>query len=434
MSVFYCQLDYEHVPYPSAANAQGGNLANNGCGVCASSMLVENMLGISFPPETCARLAKSCGAREDTGTNLYAFAPFVARYAGLKCRHTMDADETLRFLQQGQGMVIANVRGDRPEDGYIGVFSNCGHYVVLAGAEGNTVKVWDPMYKPGSGRFDIPGRAGKVRLDGTDAYCDMSVLREDCLERSFFLFEKDDRPSAPPLIALTGGGDAGDASQHIGRAYMRAVLDAGGIPVLVSLDMSPREIEQTLQRVDGVLVTGGVDVEPELYGQTPVEQVKHTSPLRDTLEMELIRQCRRLKKPVMGICRGIQAMAVALGGELYQDLPSQQPSDTAHVPSREEWAEHTVNIVPGTRLEAIAGGGTYLVNSYHHQAVRRLPEGARACATAPDGIIEGFEYGKGPLFLGVQWHPEQLYADDPRAAALFKMLIDAAACARDART
>lgn len=434
MAVFYCQLDYEHVPYPSPAGAQSGNLANNGCGVCASSMLVENMVGISFPPETCARLAKCCGAREDTGTNLYALAPFVARYAGLKCRYTMDAEETLRFLQQGRGMAIANVRGDRPEDGYIGVFSNGGHYIVLAGAEGNTVKVWDPMYRPDSGRFDIPGRTGKVRLDGTDAYCDISVLREDCLERHFFLFEKDDRPSEPPLIALTGGLDANDEAQRVNRMYMRAVLAAGGIPVLMSLDMSPREIEHMLRRVDGVLVTGGVDVAPERYGQKPVEQVKNTSPLRDALEMELIRQCRQSKKPVLGICRGIQAMAVAMGGELYQDLPSQQPSDTPHRPSQGDWAEHTVNITPGTRLEAITGGGTYTVNSCHHQAVRRLPEGARVCATAPDGIIEGFEYGKGPLFLGVQWHPEQLHENDCRAMALFKMLIDAAACNRDART
>ena len=103
-------------------------------------------------------------------------------------RDTEDADEALRFLQEKRGMIIANTFGDRPDDGYIGVFSDLGHYIVLASAEGNEVCVWDSMYRPG--RFDIPGRAGKVRMDGTDAYADFSVIREDCRNRPFFLFEK----------------------------------------------------------------------------------------------------------------------------------------------------------------------------------------------------------------------------------------------------
>lgn len=91
----------------------------------------------------------------------------------------------------GKGMIIANTQGDRPKDGYIGVFSASGHYIVLAAAEGSTVKVWDPMYKEGSDRFDRPGRKGKVRLDGTDAYADFSVIRQDCHERPYFLFWKE---------------------------------------------------------------------------------------------------------------------------------------------------------------------------------------------------------------------------------------------------
>ena len=190
-TVFYCQLDYEHVPYPSPVGSPNGNLANNGCGVCTTSMIAENMLGVSFPPEESAKLAKACGAREGYGTNLYIYAPVFAERMGLKVKDTEDADEALRFLQEGRGMVIANVRGDREEDGYIGVFSNSGHYVVIASANGSEVKVWDPMYKEGSGRFDVPGRKGKVRLDGTDAYADFSVFKEDCKERPFFLFWKE---------------------------------------------------------------------------------------------------------------------------------------------------------------------------------------------------------------------------------------------------
>ena len=189
-TAFYCQLDYEHVPYPSPVGAKNGNIANNGCGVCAASMVAENMLGISFLPEESAKLAKACGAREGYGTDLYIYAPAFAKHVGLCVRDTEDAQDALRFLQEGRGMIIANVRGDR--EGHIGVFSNSGHYIVLAGANGTEVKVWDPMYKEGSGRFDVPGRKGKVRLDGTDAYADFAEIEKDCFERPYFLFWKEE--------------------------------------------------------------------------------------------------------------------------------------------------------------------------------------------------------------------------------------------------
>lgn len=188
MKSFYCQLDYEHVPYPSPVGAVNGNIANNGCGVCSASMLVENMLDVPFSVEEAAKMAKACGAREGYGTNLYIFAPVFAAAFGMKVRDTEDGQEALRFLQEGRGMVIANTYGDRPE--HIGVFSDGGHYIVLAEAKGTEVKVWDPMYKLGSDRFEKPGRKGKVRLDGTDAYADFSEIEQDCFERPFFLFEK----------------------------------------------------------------------------------------------------------------------------------------------------------------------------------------------------------------------------------------------------
>jgi len=186
---FYCQLDYEHVPYPSPVGAKNGNIANNGCGVCAASMVAENMLGIDFPPEESAKLAKACGAREGFGTDLYIYAPVFAEHVGLKVRDTEDAQEALRFLQEGRGMIIANTYGDRED--HIGVFSNSGHYIVLASAKGTEIKVWDPMYREGSDRFDVPGRKGKVRLDGTDAYADFSEIEKDCYQRPYFLFWKE---------------------------------------------------------------------------------------------------------------------------------------------------------------------------------------------------------------------------------------------------
>lgn len=189
MSKFYCQLDYEHIPYTSPVSPHG-NLGNNGCGPCSGSMVAENMLGVSFPPEESGKFAKECGSREGFGTNLYIYSRAFAKHFNLDLIETEDADVVLKFLQEKRGMVIANTQGDRPDDGYLGCFSNSGHYIVLAAAEGTTVKVWDPMYFIGSDRFESAHRKDKVRLDGTDAYADMSVIAQDCKDRPYFLFSQ----------------------------------------------------------------------------------------------------------------------------------------------------------------------------------------------------------------------------------------------------
>ncbi len=187
---FYCQLDYVEVPFP-APGSGFGNLANNGCGPLAVSMLIENMLGIPFPPEESARFFLACGARVEFGTNLYTASEAAAERFGLSVRNTEDAEEAHAFLKEERGMVIANTFGDRPDDGYIGVFSDSGHYILLtgvAGEKGEKVRVLDPMYRPG--RFDIPGRAGKVTMEGNTAVADFSVVASDCVHRPFFLFSR----------------------------------------------------------------------------------------------------------------------------------------------------------------------------------------------------------------------------------------------------
>ena len=185
--VFYCQLDYAHVKFP-APESGFGDLANNGCGPLAVSMLVENMLGIPFPPEESAAFFLACGARAAVGTDLYIASEAVAKRFGLAVTNTEKPNEAYEFLAAGRGMVIANTYGDRPEDGYIGVFSDSGHYILLTGARDGQVSVLDPMYRPG--RFDKPGRAGKVRMEGNLAHADFSVVASDCMHRPFFLFEK----------------------------------------------------------------------------------------------------------------------------------------------------------------------------------------------------------------------------------------------------
>ncbi len=182
---FYCQLDYEHIPYPSPSSPNG-NIADNGCGVCAASMIVESLTGKDFPPEVGAVMAKQCGAREGFGTDMEIYAPVFTKEFGLYSIETKDPKQALEFLEAKKGMVIANTVGDRED--WIGVFSDSRHYITLCGAENGVVAVWDPMYRPG--RYDKPGRVEKVRMDGFTAYADFSVVENDCVGRNYFLIGK----------------------------------------------------------------------------------------------------------------------------------------------------------------------------------------------------------------------------------------------------
>ena len=183
--VFYCQLDYEGVPYPSPKTGFG-NLADNGCGPISLSMLVENMLKTPFSPQQAAVFALQNFARADVGTDYYILAAAACRKFRLWMTVTEDGGEAQRFLKEGRGMAVANTYGDRP--GHIGVFSDGGHYILLTGAEGDKVMVLDPMYRPG--RFDIPGRAGKVEMRGPLAVADFDIVRADCWHRPYFLFRR----------------------------------------------------------------------------------------------------------------------------------------------------------------------------------------------------------------------------------------------------
>lgn len=360
MSNFYCQLDYEHVPYLSPVGAANGNISNNGCGVCSASMVAENMLGVSFPPEVAGRFAKMCGARETWGTNFYIMAPAFAAHMGLTVRDTEDADEALRFLQEKRGMVIANTQGDREADGYIGVFSNGGHYIVIAEAEGTTVKVWDPMYKEGSGRYDVPGRKGKVRLDGTDAYADMSVLKGDCKDRPFFLFEKPEVPAPAPLVGVMYAGVEEDALSRC-RKYAKAIIETGGIPMILSPDMPKEMTKDCVSRLNGLLVVGDV-----------------CSEAAD----EAVRILEAGNRPVVCLGGCMKTTVAAMGGSL--EVSS---------------ADGDIIPVRGTRFEAIAGDPG--LGAACPAETASIPDAMRVCAVDANGRIAAVERCEGALFVGV---------------------------------
>lgn len=207
--------------------------------------------------------------------------------------------------------------------------------------------------------------------------------------------------------------------------YVRAVEDAGGLP-LVLVPGRAADARELLDRVDGLMLTGGGDVDPSAYGEPPHDKLGRVTPERDALELALCREALSRRLPVLAICRGHQVLNVATGGTLVQDIPSQIPGALDHDPDTERWdMAHQVRILPGTRLRAILGADRVAVNSFHHQAVRETGRGVLVSATAEDGVIEGIEVPDQPFVVGVQWHPEAFWDHGRVFQPLFAALVAA---------
>lgn len=208
--------------------------------------------------------------------------------------------------------------------------------------------------------------------------------------------------------------------------YFRAVQDAGGIPMLLPLLESGQEASDVLDRVDGLLLSGGVDMDPVHFGEDPHQRLGSISPERDASELALIREALRRDMPVLGICRGHQVLAVAAGGTLIQDLPAQLPGTLKHQQEAPRWhPSHSVTARPGTRTAELLGTA-FRVNSFHHQAVRSVPADWVVSAVAPDGVIEAIEHPGSRFVLSVQWHPESFTGRHYHFKGLFEAFL--AAC------
>jgi len=234
----------------------------------------------------------------------------------------------------------------------------------------------------------------------------------------------------PPLIAISAPlrADHGALRVRLNAGYARAVERAGGVPMLVPPLDRPADAERILDAADGLLLTGGEDVEPARYGAAPHPSVTDTSAARDATELALVHAARARGRPVLAICRGIQILNVAFGGTLVQDIPSQRAGALAHDAGEDRAAArvHAVRVEPGSRLAAALGAAALDVNSFHHQAADRPAPPLRVVATAPDGIIEGLEWNEpGWWAVAVQWHPEEL--DGPAETGLFRDFVARAA-------
>jgi putative glutamine amidotransferase len=213
------------------------------------------------------------------------------------------------------------------------------------------------------------------------------------------------------IIAISATTDS--AKIRLSLNYARSLEGAGLIPLIVPPLNDPTRVGEILDSAGGLLLTGGEDVNPDLYGAEPHPKLGEIQPVRDATELALLKAARDRGTPVLAICRGIQLLNVAYGGTLYQDLPSEHPSSVNHDSEKSRDSRtHDVTITPGTRLAAATGATTMAVNSYHHQAVRQLGDGLRVTAVAPDGVIEGVEVDDPSWWvLSVQWHPEDLTTD-----------------------
>ena len=241
-----------------------------------------------------------------------------------------------------------------------------------------------------------------------------------------------------PLIGVTTSTTADGAPgrtpprAHLNNAYLLAVQQEGGVPLLLPPHLDDRALDALWSRLDGLLLTGGGDIDPKRFGETRQPMVSEVSETRDRLEIALTERALHGRRPVLAICRGVQVLNVALGGSLYQDIANETGSSIAHSQTapRHEPTHHVKVMGEGTRLGATLGAPEMMVNSLHHQAIKRLGHGLSDVAWAPDGIIEGVEMpDAASLVLGVQWHPEELVGHDPAARSLFRALVAAAEAA-----
>ena len=211
--------------------------------------------------------------------------------------------------------------------------------------------------------------------------------------------------------------------------YVRSVETGGGLP-LIFAPGRPEDAAELLDHVAGLVLTGGADIDPRIYGEAPHPELGPVHPERDAFEVALAREALRRDLPVLAICRGHQVLNVAMGGTLVQDIPSQLPGAGAHDPDVERWQTcHDVEILPRTRLREILGTERVAVNSFHHQAVKTLGRELVLSARSADGVVEGIEMPRDRkrFVVGVQWHPESFWDHPPGLRSLFEALVHAAA-------
>ena len=231
-----------------------------------------------------------------------------------------------------------------------------------------------------------------------------------------------------PIIGLLAEVD--DARYTgVKHAYVSAIEGAGGIPLLIPYVTAEETVSEYVSLCDGIFFTGGADIDPTHYGESPSEALGPLQRNRDELDLRALCAALKVNVPILAICRGMQLINVALGGTLYQDLPSEYKTE---IPHKQTEPSHSVNICVGTPLYTLVGKKMQ-ANSFHHQAIKRLGKGLRVMANADDGMIEAV-YLEGERYLrGYQWHPERLFETSEDNRRIFEDFIAASSKYKSAR-
>jgi len=231
-----------------------------------------------------------------------------------------------------------------------------------------------------------------------------------------------------PIIGITCAQDNALGRVFLADYYYRAIENAGGSPVLLPPVRNAEKIRSIVERIDGLLLSGGSDVDPVFFGEEPLPGTGEITPERDWMEITATQTALAAGLPVLGICRGIQVLNIAAGGNIYQDIRGTVAKIKHNQEAPRWYATHSVKILPESLLADITARTSLRVNSFHHQAVRDVAPGFRAVAWAADGIIEAIEY-RSPdarFALGVQWHPEVMWERETAHYRLFARFVAAA--------
>jgi putative glutamine amidotransferase len=233
-----------------------------------------------------------------------------------------------------------------------------------------------------------------------------------------------------PFIGLTTSrilNKYGYPQHAVAEKYIQAVINAGGLPLLIPLGLSSDSLLELFPRLDGIVFTGGGDIAPQVYGGGQHPKVDDVDTDRDRIELALAQAAAEQGKPFLGICRGFQLVNVALGGTLYEDILDQHTGAQRHAwfpDMPRDHLAHSIKLEPDSRLARILNDIEVQVNSLHHQGVRQVAPPLQPTAVSPDGIVEGLELPGHPFGVAVQWHPEWLQ-EHASMRSLFKAFVDA---------
>ncbi|MFZ5646692.1 MAG: gamma-glutamyl-gamma-aminobutyrate hydrolase family protein [Bacillota bacterium] len=231
-----------------------------------------------------------------------------------------------------------------------------------------------------------------------------------------------------PLIGITCAWDEEKGCYYLAEAYAEAVEAGGGIPLPLAYTLDDYSVKRLTGMISGLVLSGGTDVDPAFFGEDPIPAGGEICPRRDEFELAVARAALASGVPVLGICRGMQVLNIAAGGDIYQDIESQAGGGRIkHFQHAPRWhPTHDIVIRQGTALASILGAGRLRVNSFHHQAVRKTAPGFIVSASSADDIAEAVESPEHLFAIGVQCHPEAMWKKHPPFLALFERLAEAA--------